>query len=89
MPILSPWMTVQRPAASFYLWPTVPGGNAEAFARGLFETQNVRVLPGNYLSRDTSNGNPGNGRIRMALVAEISECIEAAKRIAHYCEQLT
>lgn len=88
LPILSPWMEVTRPEASFYLWPRVPGGDDEAFARGLYEQQHVTVLPGSYLSRDTEQGNPGEGYVRMALVAQTEECIEAAKRIARYCESL-
>lgn len=86
MPLLSPWMTVEKPAASFYLWPAIPGGDDEAFARGLYAQQHVTVLPGRYLSRDTDGFNPGKGHVRMALVAQTAHCIEAAQRIAHYCE---
>jgi len=89
LPILSPWLEVSRPEAGFYLWPRIPGGDDEAFARGLFELQHVTVLPGSYLSRDSDQGNPGTGYVRMALVAETDECIEAARRIARYCESLT
>ena len=88
VPILSPWMRVEQPEASFYLWPEIPANDEESFSRGLFEQQNVTVLPGSYLSRDTVDGNPGAGRIRMALVAETRQCVEAAERIARYCEQL-
>ena len=87
--ILSPWLKFDAPEASFYLWPEVPGGDDTAFARGLYESRHVTVLPGSYLSRDSASGNPGKGRIRMALVAETGECIEAAQRIASFCESLT
>jgi len=89
LPILSPWMKVEQPDASFYLWPEVPMRDESAFSRGLFQQQHVTVLPGSYLSRETGTGNPGSGRIRMALVAQTEKCIEAAERIAHYCEQLS
>lgn len=87
MPILSPWMTVERPEASFYLWPQIAGGDDEAFAKSLFAEEHVTVLPGRYLSRDADGINPGQGHVRMALVAETDRCIEAAERIANFCQR--
>ncbi|MCY4126583.1 MAG: succinyldiaminopimelate transaminase, partial [Pseudomonas sp.] len=49
--------------------------------RDLFEAEHVTVVPGSYLSREVDGVNPGAGRVRMALVAPLSECIEAAERI--------
>jgi N-succinyldiaminopimelate aminotransferase len=72
------------PDASFYLWAAVPGGDDEAFARDLLAQYNVTVLPGSYLARPAGVGNPGAGRIRMALVAETAECVEAARRIVAF-----
>ncbi len=85
--ILKPVITITQPDASFYLWLQTPIDDME-FARGLFAQQNVTVLPGSYLSRSNSEGNPGAGRIRMALVAETNECIDAANRIRRYIESL-
>jgi N-succinyldiaminopimelate aminotransferase len=85
--ILSPVMNVTMPEASFYLWAQTPIADTE-FARQLFEQQNVTVLPGSYLGRDTAEGNPGANRVRMALVAPLDECIEAAKRIRSLIENL-
>ena len=48
----------------------------------------MTVLPGSYLARDTESGNPGANRIRMALVASLEECVEAAHRIRHLIEHL-
>jgi len=48
----------------------------------------VTVLPGSYLAREAHGINPGQNRIRMALVAEVDECLEAAQRIAAYCKGL-
>jgi N-succinyldiaminopimelate aminotransferase len=85
--ILSPVMSVSMPQAGFYLWAETPIADT-AFARQLFEQQNVTVLPGTYLGRDTTAGNPGSNRIRMALVAPLEECIEAAHRIRSLIEIL-
>ncbi|MCW9058041.1 MAG: succinyldiaminopimelate transaminase [Gammaproteobacteria bacterium] len=83
--ILRPVLPVQAPDASFYLWPEVPGGDTE-FARELFAQEHVTVLPGSFLSRDTTAGNPGHNHVRLALVAPIEDCIEAAKRIRRFVE---
>src|SRR5690606_6467057 len=79
VPILAEVMPVSRPDAAFYLWLETPGDD-EAFTRGLYAAENVTVLPGRYLSRDHAGGNPGAGRVRVSLVAELDECIEAAHR---------
>ncbi|MNH05458.1 Aspartate aminotransferase [compost metagenome] len=78
-------LDVQRPDGSFYLWAKVPGGDAE-FTRDLFEAQHVTVVPGSYLSREVDGVNPGAGRVRMALVAPLAECIEAAERIREFLQ---
>jgi N-succinyldiaminopimelate aminotransferase len=80
-------LDVARPDAGFYLWPRTPISD-EDFARGLFEQQNVTVLPGRYLSRDLGEFNPGAGHVRMALVATAAECIEAARRIRQFVTNL-
>ncbi len=82
-PILAEVLDVALPDAGFYLWAKVPGSDTE-FARELLALYNVTVLPGSYLARDVSGGNPGAGRIRMALVAETAECEEAARRIVQF-----
>lgn len=83
--ILQPVMDVQRPDGSFYLWAKVPGCDAD-FTRDLFEAQHVTVVPGSYLSREVDGVNPGAGRVRMALVAPLAECIEAAERIREFLQ---
>ncbi|WP_280567169.1 succinyldiaminopimelate transaminase [Chromohalobacter sp. 296-RDG] len=85
--ILAPVMDFPTPRASFYLWPEVPGGDDEAFARDLFAEENVTVLPGRYMSRDGAQGNPGAGRVRLALVAELDATVEAAWRIRRFIER--
>ena len=85
--ILQPVLDVKKPDASFYLWPKTPQDD-ETFARGLYASQNVLVVPGSYLSRAFEGANPGNNRVRMALVAPLIECIEAAQRVRNYVESL-
>ncbi len=85
--ILQPVLEVERPDAGFYLWPKTPVVETD-FARGLFDQQHVTVLPGSFLSREAGGVNPGAGRVRMALVAELDECIEAAERIRRFVESL-
>ena len=89
VPVLEPWMSVSRPEAGFYLWPRLNDIDDTDFARGLFEQQHVTVLPGSYLSRDSNGINPGFQRVRMALVAGNAESLQAANRIAAYCQQLS
>lgn len=81
--ILTPIMKVKRPDAGFYLWADT-GRDDEVFTREIFEQENLNVVPGSYLSREVNGINPGQNRIRMALVAELDECTEAANRIAKY-----
>ena len=81
--ILSDILPVSIPDASFYLWPETPIGD-EAFSRELFTQQHVTVLPGSYLARTVAGVNPGNNRVRMALVAPLENCIEAAHRIKDF-----
>ncbi len=85
--VLQNVLEVDRPAGGFYLWPRTPLDDAE-FARRLYAEQHVTVLPGRFLSRPTDDGDPGRGRVRMALVAPLAECVEAAERIAHFCRRL-
>ena len=82
-PILAEVLDVALPDAGFYLWAQVQGNDAD-FARDLFALYNVTVLPGSYLARDAQGANPGAGRIRMALVADTAECVEAAQRIVQF-----
>jgi len=85
--ILKPVMQVEKPEASFYLWPETPQDD-ETFTRELYARENVLVLPGSYLSRDAQGTNPGRKRVRLALVAPLDECTEAAHRIRNYVESL-
>ncbi|WP_071872740.1 succinyldiaminopimelate transaminase [Atopomonas hussainii] len=85
--ILAPVLDIQRPDAGFYLWPRTPISDTD-FARRLYQAEHVTVVPGSYLSREVDGNNPGANRVRMALVAPLAECIEAAQRIRRFVESL-
>ena len=87
-PLLAQALDVKLPDAGFYLWAAVPGGDDQAFARDLLAQYNVTVLPGSFLARESHGFNPGAGRIRMALVAETQECMQAAQRIVEFVQHL-
>ena len=84
-PLLATVLDVALPDAGFYLWAGVQGSDVD-FARDLYATYNVTVLPGSYLAREAHGVNPGAGRIRMALVAQGDECLEAAQRIVAFVQ---
>ena len=85
--ILDGVLEVSAPDAGFYLWPRTPISDTE-FAQRLFAEQNVTVVPGSYLSREAHGINPGANHVRMALVASVEECIEAAQRISTFVKSL-
>jgi N-succinyldiaminopimelate aminotransferase len=86
LPILQPVLDVVEPDGGFYLWPDV-GRDDETFTRDLFAAQNLTILPGSYLARDTRGGNPGRQRVRISLVAPVDECVTAAQRIRAFLTQ--
>ncbi|MEX8518201.1 MAG: succinyldiaminopimelate transaminase [Leptothrix sp. (in: b-proteobacteria)] len=92
-PVLAEVMEVALPDAGFYLWAKVPaqvcGGSDTEFTRELLAQYNVAVLPGSYLAREAHGVNPGSGRVRMALVAGVDECLEAARRITAFVRSQT
>ncbi len=95
--VLSDVCEVKKPPASFYIWLKIPQLSASPFNKGgmrgmsdtdfaqqLFAQQNVTVLPGSYLSREADGVNPGENHVRIALVAPVAECTEAALRIKNF-----
>jgi len=84
-PMLAPVLPAASPDAGFYLWARVPGGDDERFVRELYEATHVTLLPGQYLGRDAAGLNPGRGYVRIALVPDLGECVDAARRIVDFC----
>jgi len=71
---------VQKPDASFYLWAKTDISDLE-FTQRLYAEQHITVLPGRYIAREANGVNPGEYHVRMALVATVEECVEAAERM--------
>lgn len=93
--ILGEVCAVTQPPAGFYVWLKIPppkdgaGGLSDTdFARELFARENITVLPGSFLSREFAGLNPGQNHVRIALVAPLSECVEAAHRMTHFLNTL-
>jgi len=93
LPLLQDVLDVAAPDAGFYLWAGVPktlcGGCDIEFTKALLGQCNVQVLPGSLLARANpaaGGRNPGRGRVRMALVAEVEACVQAAQRIRTFIE---
>jgi N-succinyldiaminopimelate aminotransferase len=82
-PVIAAALPAARPEAAFYLWARTPIDEVE-YARRLFETCHVTVLPGSFLARGERESNPGRGYVRIALVAGVAEVAEAARRIAAF-----
>jgi len=80
LPLIEAPLATAMPAGGFYLWVRTPGDDA-AFARELLRQYNVQVLPGSFLARDAHGTNPGRSHVRIALVAPLADCVEAARRI--------
>lgn len=87
LPVLQQPLKATLPDAAFYLWASIPaafGDDDAAFVRALYEACHVTILPGSYLARTAHGSNPGAGRVRIALVAPLADCVEGAKRIAAF-----
>lgn len=78
--ILSEVLPLRIPPASFYLWLPTPGAD-EVFCQRLYAEQNLKVVPGSFLGRQIDGHNPGEGYVRIALVAEAEQCAEGINRI--------
>jgi N-succinyldiaminopimelate aminotransferase len=84
LPILAPVLDVQRPDAGFYLWAGTGEADEVRWCLDLLAQYNLVALPGRLLAREDRGANPGAGRVRLAIVAPLDECVEAARRIADF-----
>ncbi len=85
--VLGTSLSLSIPAGGFYFWPEVPLDDLE-MCRRLIANANVTTLPGQFLARTVDGENPGVRRLRLALVAELAECVEAATRIKNVISRL-
>jgi N-succinyldiaminopimelate aminotransferase len=86
LPIVQRHLSTEQPNGGFYLWVATPGDDG-AFTQELHRQYNVLVLPGSFLARDAHGANPGKNHVRIALVAPLEECVEAAGRIAEFASR--
>lgn len=84
MPLIEPFCAVVRPPGSFYLWPAFDADD-EQLARAALRDENLKVVPGRYLARSVNGFNPGANRLRLSLVAETGDCVEAVERLMRIC----
>ncbi|MFX4228560.1 MAG: succinyldiaminopimelate transaminase [Porticoccaceae bacterium] len=87
MPILEKHFNFIKPDSGFYLWLKTPIDDQE-FTKSLYQDQNLVVVPGSFLARDTGAGSPGKNRIRLALVSSVEACTQAAERLCNHSESL-
>ena len=87
LPLIGAPLSTAMPDGGFYLWVRTPIDDA-SFARELQRQYNVLVLPGSFLARDAHGANPGRNHVRIALVAPLAECVEAAQRIGQLARSL-
>ncbi|MFN0316926.1 MAG: succinyldiaminopimelate transaminase [Burkholderiales bacterium] len=78
---------VSMPDAAFYLWVRTPMDD-QAFAQQLYARYNVIVLPGSYLAREARGVNPGKNFVRIALVAQYEECMDAVRRLKLFFQEI-
>lgn len=83
--IVHPVLPLSMPQAGFYFWVKVPEGfSDETFAQFLYEKTHITVLAGRYLGREDITGhNPAQNYVRMALVAPVADCVDAAQRLVN------
>ena len=85
--ILKDTWALTQPQAGFNFWAKTPIDD-ELFTQKLYQQTNITVLPGSYLSREVNGVNPGKNHVRMAMVAPLTECEEAAYRIKAFIQSL-
>jgi len=85
--LLTETLAIRLPDASFYLWIKTPVSDTE-FTKRLYRDYNVTVLPGSYLGRNVRGINPGENFVRIALVAPLDACMDAAGRIKNLLNDL-
>lgn len=87
IPLLGKKFNFIKPDSGFYLWLETPIDDLE-FTRSLYRDQNLLVIPGSFLARDVAGENPGNQRIRLALVSSVESCVQAAERLCDHVKTL-
>jgi aspartate/methionine/tyrosine aminotransferase len=83
--ILGDRFQYRRPEGGFFLWLDVTRfGGDEAATLALWRDAGLRVVPGSYLAHGTSDGNPGAGYVRAALVDDLKTTEAALRRLVEF-----
>lgn len=86
LPLLAPVLPLDRPEGAFYLWAAIAGDDA-SFVRRLYQQTGLTLLPGSFMARAAHGENPGAGRVRISLVPELAQCLEAMQRLRGFLEE--
>ena len=88
-PVVDSVLPCPLPDAAFYLWAKTPERiGDQAFTRRLYAEEAVTVLPGSFIGRDANGVNPGANFIRIALVDNLEDCVDAVSRIVEMARKL-
>ena len=87
LPLIGPPLKTSMPEGGFYFWVRTPIDDAD-FARDFLAAYNVTVLPGSFLARECNGRNPGHNHVRIAMVAPLNACVEAARRMTQFSKKL-
>lgn len=86
--VLQEHYDLQQPDGGFYHWLPTPT-NDLSFCQSLYAQQHITVMPGSFLGRDQAMlGNPGANHVRVAWVAPMAACVDAAHRLAEFADRV-
>ena len=86
--ILQAHYDLRQPDGGFYHWLPTPI-NDLSFCQSLYAQQHITVMPGSFLGRDQAIlGNPGANHVRVAWVAPMAACVDAAHRLAEFADRV-
>ncbi len=85
--ILSTHLSVTPPEGGFFLWYRLPepfGGDDAACARHLYGQWGIKTVPGSVMAKQTDDGNPAAGYLRLAIVHDHKIVDELGQRLARF-----
>ena len=87
--VLQEHYDLRQPDGGFYHWLPTPT-NDLSFCQSLYAQQHITVMPGSFLGRDQAMlGNPGANHVRVAWVAPMAACVDAAHRLAEFTDRVS
>ena len=85
--ILSEHVSITIPEGGFFLWYQVPpafAGDDAACAQHLFGQWGIKTVPGSVMAKQTADGNPAAGYLRLAIVHDHDTVDELGQRLARF-----